>query len=180
MAGKVSNLFECPKCKTPMSSEQEKPEKCPNPVCRFRFRSNDQPVTTKFHWPRGLGEQLFEMKQVLAEELLDKPLHEINPNLTKEEAEQISLSKAQKLEMIERKLLTEKDDFLMTTQVEDVQDLIKSIHYLMTIAIPSGNRELVTFLAVHGEQIGNMAKVLKEYLERGGRFYDPKTQPRDS
>jgi hypothetical protein len=176
MAAKVSNLFECPKCKSPMSMDSEvKPERCPSPLCRYRFRQDGEPITEKFFWPKDPSEQLFEMKQVLMEKYLDKPLNEINPEVSKELADQMTLGNKDRMAMIEAKLLKERDEFFRTTQKEDVEAWFKSLHYLMSQAVLSGDKEFVMSLAMWGKQIGKMAKGLEKYVKNGGKLNDTKT-----
>jgi hypothetical protein len=113
------------------------------------------------------------MKQVMFEQFLTKPLHEMIPGLSKSDAEMMTLGTEERIKLIEQKLDKDKIQFMLTTQVEDIEGLFKSLHFLMTYAIPSGNRDLVMFLATYGEQIGLMSRVLQEYLKVGGKFHDP-------
>lgn len=171
MVASVKALFLCPKCGAPQSAD-EKPAKCP--ACFYKFRMEGEELAKEFKWEKSLPEQLFEMVMQDMERLKDAPLEELLPGASKEALEYAVLNRQQKQEIIQARKRSELESFLMKTNVAEVEPHVKTIHYLMTLAIPSGDRELVSSLAVWGRQIGEMAEVLQIYLDKGGRLYEHK------
>lgn len=172
MSGVVQSLFECPKCNTPMSSS-EKPERCPK--CKFRFAKFGEELSKEFSWEKSPDRQYFELVQQDMERFLDKPLTEIGDALgmkiegdKRKELEEMTLSNANRKKIIEDLRSKERDLFMMKTSPDEIEGWVKSIHYLMTLAVPSGNKELIAQLAVWGAQIGKMSKTLLDYLNSAG------------
>lgn len=164
MVAKVSQMFECPRCKTPMSDEREKPEKCPN--CNFKFLKPGEEVSEQFSWGKPIPEQFFEMKQVMMEKFMDKPLDELIPDkIDAEKAKDLVVSNEMRQQIIETILDRKRDLFLLTTSADEVEGWIKSIWKLMSLSLQCGDKELVVKLAHWGFEIGKMAEALKKYVE---------------
>lgn len=163
MVAKVSQLFECPRCHTPMSDEKI-PEKCPR--CKFKFLEKDEEIADQFSWGKPIPRQFFEMKQVLMEKYLDKPLNEIAPDLiTKEKAEEMVVSNETRMKLIEKMLAAKRDKFFMETDADEVEDWFKSMWALMTMAIPSGNKASILKMATWGNEIGKLSIALNNYVK---------------
>lgn len=176
MSGKVTSIFECPRCNK-ASSAQNRPERCPN--CNFRFNKPNEELAETFSWGKDPARQYFEIIQQDMEKFLDKPLSEIAKALGKpippekvKDLDEMTLSNEKRKEIIQKLRGKERDLFMMQTHPDDVEGWMKSIHYLMTLSIPSGNKELVSKLAFWGEEIGRFSKFLKGYLNTAGRV-DP-------
>jgi hypothetical protein len=171
--GIVTNLFECPKCQMPMSADT-KPDRCPS--CKFVFSNEKDGLAQEFKWEKTPSRQFFELVQQDMEKYLDMPLVDIARamkmplTLEQEKAfEDAVLSNAKRKEIIENVRGKERDLFFMNSSPDDVEEWVKTIHYLMTMAIPSGNKELISKLSAWGMEIGKMAKVLTDYLNSAGK-----------
>lgn len=171
--GVVTTLFECPKCQTPMSADK-KPDRCPK--CKFKFSEEHEDLAQSFKWEKTPSRQFFELVQQDMEKYLDKPLPEIAkemgvpvPKEKEKELSEMTLSNASRKKIIEGVREKERDLFFMNSSPDDVEEWVKTIHYLMTVAIPSGNKDLIIKLATWGSEIGKMAKVLTDYMNSAGK-----------
>lgn len=173
MPASVSKIYECPRCETPMSKE-DKPEKCP--MCGFRFAKEGEQLSKKLTWGKSPDRQHFEIIQQDMERFLDKPLDEVCKSLgikltpqKEEELKNATVSNEARKKILNDFRSKERDIFLLSTRAEDVEGWIKTIYYLMTISLSSGDKALVSSLATWGQEIGVMARILKRYIDHGGK-----------
>lgn len=178
MNGIVKTVFTCPKCMNAMSGDN-RPDRCPSPGCNFRFRKPNETLTTEFEWPKSLDEQFFELVQQDMDKFLDKPLEEIFAKLipgvpVPEELKDVNLSNDARLKIIRQVREKQRDMFIMKSVPTDIEGWFKCMHYVMSLAVPGGNPELVAKVAFWGKEIGKLAESLQEYTKNGGKLYEHK------
>jgi hypothetical protein len=128
-------------------------------------------MALEFSWGKSLPDQFFEIVQQETEKLIDGPIEAILGTKLKL-PEEITIHRKKKALLIHETWRKKLDNFLMDSNEEDIEPFIKTVHLLMTLAIPSGNEQLARKLSVWGKKIGEMAEGLEKYFEAGGRVYD--------
>jgi len=170
MTAKVSGLFICPKCEHALSAVK-RPLNCPR--CRYIFKDPNKTLAKDFTWEKLPADQLFEIVQQETERLLDASNEEI---FDKKMPEELTIHRKTKVLHIKNLWQRKLDDFLMDTNQEQVEELMKLVAKIMALAVPSGDLQKAKAMAILGGKIGKIAAMLENYIDNGGRFIQKKVK----
>ena len=178
MTAQISNLFICPRC-TEAMSHSTRPDKCPK--CKFKFGKPDEELAKKLEWGKSPERQVFELIQQDMERFKDKPLIEIAEALgiplteeKREEFKEANVSNKMRHQIISDIHVAKSKAFYASTRPEDVEDLFLSIKKLMSLAVSSGNKDLVMKLGAWGRDLGRISEAIEGYVKAGGDFFERK------
>lgn len=168
MVGNVTLIYLCPKCDSPISSST-KPSRCPN--CQFRFNKDGEVLATELSWPKPPSQQLFEIIQQEVDKAIPKESKELLEGFPEAMKAEVILSSQLKQDLIKAKWYAKRDEFFKNTNLEDLNDWVLCIHYIMNRCISSGNKDMIRSCAAWAKKFSDIHEYLSPFVTNGGDCY---------